>query len=143
MLPLKCLKRLDKSCMGEVADMSTVLVIDDEKFVLDIVKIALTKFGHDVETAVDGRQGIEKFDEGSFDLVITDIRMPGLDGRGVADHIRRSQRQSTPIIAISATPWLIGDKLSDFDSILPKPFTLQTLVDTVNSLSRGPVAAAV
>jgi len=123
--------------------MSTVLVIDDEKFVLDIVKIALTKFGHDVETAADGRQGIEKFDEGSFDLVITDIRMPGLDGTGVADHIRRSQRQWTPIIAISATPWLIGDKLSDFDSILPKPFTLQTLVDTVNNLSRGLVAAAV
>jgi len=123
--------------------MSTVLVIDDEKFVLDIVKIALTKYGHDVETAADGRQGIEKFDEGSFDLVITDIRMPGVDGTGVADHIRRSRRQWTPIIAISATPWLIGDKLSDFDSILPKPFTLQTLVDTVNNLSRGPVAAAV
>lgn len=123
--------------------MSTVLVIDDEKFVLDIVKIALMKFGHDVQTAADGRQGIEKFDEGSFDVVITDIRMPGIDGNGVADHIRRSQRQRTPIIAISATPWLIKDKLNDFDSVLSKPFTLKTLVDTVNDLSRRPVAAAV
>jgi len=121
--------------------MSTVLVIDDEKFVLDIVKIALMKFGHDVQTAVNGRQGIEKFDKGSYDVVITDIRMPGVDGRGVADHIRRSQRQSTPIIAISATPWLIESKLNDFDSILPKPFTLQTLVDTVNDLARRTVAA--
>ena len=123
--------------------MSTVLVIDDEKFVLDIVKIALMKFGYDVQTAADGRQGIEKFDEGSFDVVITDIRMPGIDGKGVADHIRRSRRQWTPIIAISGTPWLIESKLNDFDSILPKPFTLKTLVDTVNDLSRRTVAAAV
>jgi CheY-like chemotaxis protein len=123
--------------------MSTVLVIDDEKFVLDIVKIALTKFGHDVQTAADGRQGIEKFDKGSFDVVITDIRMPEIDGKGVADHIRRSQRQWTPIIAISATPWMIDGQFDDFDSILPKPFTLKTLVDTVNDLSRRSVAAAV
>ena len=123
--------------------MSTVLVIDDEKFVLDVVKIALMKFGHDVQTAADGRQGIEKFDEGSFDVVITDIRMPGIDGNGVADHIRRSQRQWTPIIAISGTPWLADGKRKDFDSILPKPFTLKTLVETVDGLSRRPVAAAV
>ena len=122
--------------------MSTVLVIDDEKFILDIVRIALMKFGHDVQTASNGRQGIEKFDEGSFDVVITDIRMPGIDGNGVAEHIRRSQRQRTPIIAISGTPWLAGSKLNDFDSILPKPFTLQTLLDTVNDLSRRTVAAA-
>ena len=123
--------------------MSTVLVIDDEKIVLDIVKIALMKFGLDVQTAADGRQGIEKFDEGSFDVVITDIRMPVIDGNQVADHIRSSQREWTPIIAISATPWLIKDKGNDFDSILPKPFTLKTLVETVNDLSRRPVAAAV
>ncbi|MEW6672096.1 MAG: response regulator [Thermodesulfobacteriota bacterium] len=123
--------------------MSTVLVIDDEKFVLDVVRIALTKFGHSVYTAADGRQGIEKFDEGSFDLVITDLRMPGIDGKGVADHIRRSPRQWTPIIAITGTPWLSGGKLNDFDCIIPKPFTLKTLVDTVNNLSSRAVAAAV
>lgn len=123
--------------------MNTVLVIDDEKFVLDIVKIALTKFGYDVQTAADGRQGIEKFDQGSFDVVITDIRMPGIDGKGVANHIRSSRRGWTPIIAISATPWLIEGKHDDFDSILSKPFTLKTLVETVNDLSCRTVAATV
>ena len=123
--------------------MGTVLVIDDEKFVLDIVKIALMKFGHDVQTAADGRSGIEKFDEGSFDVVITDIRMPGIDGNEVANHIRSSQRQWTPIIAISGTPWLIKGQRNDFDSILPKPFTLKSLVETVDDLSRRPFAAAV
>lgn len=128
--------------------MSTVLVIDDEKNVLDIVKLALTKFGYDVQTASDGRQGIEKFDKGAFDVVITDIRMPGIDGNGVANHIRKSRRQETPIIAISATPWLIRGKLDDFDCILSKPFTLKTLVNAVNDLMRSrtvedAVAAAV
>ena len=122
--------------------MGTVLVIDDEKFVLDIVKIALTKFGHDVQTAEDGRQGIEKFDEGVFDVVITDIRMPGIDGNGVAEHIRKSQRQETPIIAISATPWLVRGKSDDFDCILHKPFTLKTLVDAVNDLTHSRTLAA-
>ena len=52
--------------------MSTVLVIDDEKGILQIIRQALVKFGHNVETAVDGREGIEKFDDGDFDIVITD-----------------------------------------------------------------------
>ena len=128
--------------------MSTVLVIDDEKFVLDIVKVALTKFGHDVQTASNGRQGLAKFDKGAFDVVITDIRMPGIDGNAVADHIRKSRRQKTPIIAISATPWMIRDRRKDFNCILYKPFTLKTLVDAVNDLThsrkvKGAIAVAV
>lgn len=123
--------------------MSNILVIDDEKFVLDIVKSALTKFGHDVQTAANGRQGIEKFDQGSFDVVITDIRMPEISGNEVADHIRRSGRQWTPIIAISATPWLVHANQNDFNSILPKPFTLKTLIDTVSDLTCATVAAAI
>ncbi len=56
--------------------MSTVLVIDDEKGILQIIRQVLTRFGHNVETATDGQEGIRKFDDGSFDIVITDIRMP-------------------------------------------------------------------
>ncbi len=123
--------------------MGTVLVIDDEEFVRDVVKAALARFGYRVETAADGHQGIRKFDEGAFDVVITDIRMPGVDGREVAEHIRNSQRQWTPIIAISATPWLIEDGLDGFDSILAKPFPLKDLVDTVNGLTQKTVAAAI
>ena len=76
--------------------MSTVLVIDDENGILQLICQALTKFGHNVETAADGREGIRKFDDGSFDIVITDIRMPGIDGNGVVKHIRKSEKQSIP-----------------------------------------------
>jgi DNA-binding response OmpR family regulator len=115
--------------------MCTILVIDDEKGLLRIIQEALTKAGHDVDVAVDGYEGIQKFDHGSFDLVITDLRMPGLDGKGVLQHIRKSSKKSIPIIGISGTPWLLQD--SEFDVVLSKPFPLQDLLDSVKNLVNG------
>jgi DNA-binding response OmpR family regulator len=123
--------------------MCTILVIDDEKGILRVIEEALTKFGHDVEIAADGYEGIQKFDDGSYDVVITDLRMPGIDGKGVVRHIRNSRRNSVPVIGISGTPWLIQDL--GFDVVLPKPFPLQELVDSVKKLSTittGPVLGA-
>ena len=121
--------------------MSTILVIDDEKGILQLIYQALTRFGHKVETAVNGQEGIEKFDGGTFDIVITDIRMPGIDGNGVVKHIRNSNRQFIPVIAISATPWL--SEASKFDMILPKPFPLTKLVESIRSFGTIPSRAAV
>ncbi len=121
--------------------MSTVLVIDDEKGILQIIRQALTKFGHNVETATDGQEGIRKFDDGSFDIVITDIRMPGIDGNGVVKHIRKSDKQSIPVIAISGTPWLMENNA--FDMVLAKPFPLKKLVESIGSLVAVPPRAAV
>jgi len=121
--------------------MSTVLVIDDEKGILQIMRQALTKFGHNVETAADGQEGIRKFDDGSFDIVITDIRMPGIDGNGVVKHIRNSDKQSIPVIAISGTPWLMESNA--FDMVLTKPFPLKKLVESIGSLVTVPPRAAV
>ncbi len=121
--------------------MSTVLVIDDEKGILQIIRQALTKFGHNVETATDGQEGIRKFDDGSFDIVITDIRMPGIDGNGVVKHIRKSDKQSIPVIAISGTPWLMENNA--FDMVLAKPFPLKKLVESIGSLVTVPPRAAV
>jgi len=120
--------------------MSTVLVIDDEKGILQIIRQVLTKFGHRVETAADGREGIRKFDDGCFDIVITDIRMPGIDGNGVVKHIRKSDKQSIPVIAISGTPWLMENNA--FDMVLTKPFPLKKLVESIGSLVTVPSRAA-
>ena len=121
--------------------MSTVLVIDDEIGILQVIYQALTKFGHHVETATDGQEGIRKFDDGSFDIVITDIRMPGIDGNGVVNHIRKSDRQSVPVIAISGTPWQMENNA--FDMVLAKPFPLKKLVESIGSLVPVPPRAAV
>jgi CheY-like chemotaxis protein len=121
--------------------MSTILVIDDEKGILQLIRQALTRFGHNVETAVNGQEGIEKFDDGDFDIVITDIRMPGVDGNGVVRHIRNSKRQSIPVIAISGTPWQL--EANTFDMVLPKPFPLKKLVDSIRFFGTMPSQAAV
>ena len=120
--------------------MCAILVIDDEKGILRVIEEALTKFGHQVELAADGYEGIRKFDDGSYDIVITDLRMPGLDGKGVVQHIRKSHKNSIPIIGISGTPWLIQD--SGFDVVLPKPFPLLDLVESVNKITDNPSKSA-
>jgi len=113
--------------------MRDILVIDDEKSIVLIIAAALTKSGFNVEKATNGLEGIKKFDEGYFDLVITDLQMPGLDGNGVVRHIRNSERQSTPVVSISATPWYLQS--DDFDAFILKPFSIKTLIDTVNELT--------
>ena len=83
--------------------MCSILVIDDEKGILTVIREILTKCGHRVEIAQDGYEGIQKFDDDNFDIVITDMRMPGLDGESVVKHIRKSQNNSIPVIGISGT----------------------------------------
>jgi CheY-like chemotaxis protein len=100
--------------------MCTILVIDDEKGILRVIEAALKRFGHDVEIALDGIEGIKKFDDGCYDMVITDLRMP--------------------IIGISGTPWQIQD--SGFDAVLSKPFPLQDLVESVKKLTMIPTKPA-
>lgn len=121
--------------------MCTILVIDDEKGILRVIREVLTRSGHAVETALDGIEGIQKFDDGCYDMVITDLRMPGLDGKGVVEHIRASGNNTVPVIGISGTPWQIQD--SGFDEVFAKPFPLQDLVESVRRLTQIPLKTAI
>jgi CheY-like chemotaxis protein len=114
--------------------MQRILVIDDEKGILDVVRSVLSKAGFKVEIALNGRKGIQKFDGGSFDLVITDILMPEIDGIDVVKHIRNSDKPYTPIIGCSGTPWLLEE--GEFDTVFLKPFPLADLLHAVRDLSR-------
>ena len=119
--------------------MGMILVIDDERGITTLIREALQMFGHKVEIAMDGREGIQKFESNCYDLVITDIRMPGLDGNSVARHIRESKRHATPIIGMSGTPWFTDN--GDFDMVLSKPFPLKTLIESLSHLSTMPQTA--
>lgn len=111
--------------------MSSVLVIDDEEGITEVIQEALSLYGYDVQTACDGNEGIQKFKDQLFDVVITDIMMPNTDGNSVVRYIRDSSRRTTPIIGMSGTPLLLND--SDFDKVLFKPFPLQSLINTVRT----------
>ena len=114
--------------------MSSVLVIDDERMIRDLLKQALSRFDYTVDTAESAVGGIAKFDSGTYDLVITDVRMPGVDGRYVVHHIRSSKRDATPVIGLSGTPWLLEN--GGFDAVLDKPFVLQSLIEKVKNLAK-------
>jgi len=113
--------------------MYNVLVIDDEKMISDMLQQALTQFGYSVETAPSGKEGLQMYENGNFHLVITDIRMPDIDGHNVVQHIRNSDRPNTPIIGMSGTPWLLDG--NGFDYTLPKPFDIYTLINVANELT--------
>ena len=111
-----------------------VLIIDDEQMIREMLKQALTRVNFTVDTAADAWNGILKFESGTYDLVITDVRMPGVDGRKVLNHIRDSKKDRTPVIGVSGTPWLL--RSGDFNEVLNKPFSLQDLIDKAKALTK-------
>jgi DNA-binding response OmpR family regulator len=112
--------------------MNNILIVDDEHIVSNVLQKILSRFGYHAEIAAGGQAGIRMFDTGLFDLVITDIRMAGIDGYDVARHVRSSDRSFTPIIGISGTPWLLES--DEFDRVIPKPFGIQVLLDAVKNV---------
>ena len=115
--------------------MSRVLVIDDEKAIRKLLEIALTRSGFHVDMAADGQEGISKFSSNVYDLVITDVLMPDMDGYQVVNYIRKSSRKEVPIIGLSGTPWHLAK--GNFDSVLDKPFALKTLIESANDLTEA------
>jgi CheY-like chemotaxis protein len=68
---------------------------------------------------------LAKFQKVRFDLILTDILMPRLDGNDMARRIRRSSFAAPPIIAMSGTPWDVQRDM--FDGVLCKPFSFEDL----------------
>jgi two-component system KDP operon response regulator KdpE len=79
--------------------MSRVLVVDDEPAIRKVVRDALEREGHDVETAVDGASALDLFGEASFELVITDLAMPNVDGLELVRRIRAGS--DVPILVLT------------------------------------------
>ncbi len=103
----------------------TILVVDDEMIVCESCKRILDEDGYEVETALSGKEAIEKMRHDPFDIVITDLKMPGIDGMEVLRTIRKEYPDA---IVIMITGFSTVDtaveamKLGAFDYI-PKPFT--------------------
>ena len=68
--------------------MPKVLVVDDERAILDTVEILLRGEGFDASVAHSGREALERFEEVSPDVVLTDIRMPGVTGLDLLEAVR-------------------------------------------------------
>ena len=111
-----------------------LLVVDDEKNILEILTRLLSSFGYEVEGAGGGRHGLELFTEGDFDLVITDLNMPDMDGGRLARLIKDVSSE-TPVILITGDPDA-SDQLQAnggaVDALMYKPFSLPHVLSTID-----------
>ncbi len=112
--------------------MKRALVIDDDEKIISLLIIMLEEEKILVESASNGDDGIKKYNDGNFDLVITDLSMPKCTGNDVCKHIRNSNRPHTPVICITGTPWGLPE--NHFDLVIQKPFSIETLLDQVHRL---------
>jgi CheY-like chemotaxis protein len=110
-----------------------ILVVDDEPFVCDAVKMMLTFDGHDVVTANDAKEALAVFEKNKFDLVITDFAMPGMKGDELAAAIK-ARSPSQPIVMITAYAEMLqssGQQLPGVDFLVSKPFLLEHLREAI------------
>jgi CheY-like chemotaxis protein len=109
-----------------------ILVIDDELPVLNMLKKILIRNGFLVDTAESGEEGIEKICSKNYALILTDIIMPGISGDHILDYIKNGKKNSTPVIGMSGTPWLLNQK--KFDAVLSKPCSMKEALTVINQL---------
>lgn len=122
--------------MTDQPPVARVLVIEDEPLIQETLADMLDLDGHHITLADTGEDGVRLFKEGEFDIVFTDITLPGISGWEVATAVK-SMSQDTTVIAV--TGWGPGIKRSDIvdgavDQVLPKPFDIDRVLDLVASI---------
>ncbi len=108
--------------------MKRILVVDDERQITRMLRMALQSNGYAVETATNGVEGLQKFEAQRPDLVITDLAMPGMDGLNLTRAIR--QLATTPVIVLSvrdADAMKVQALDEGADDYLTKPFSMPEL----------------
>lgn len=103
-----------------------ILVIDDEQRMCIVLKTGLEVSGHEVATASDGITGLQKFSEADFDIVITDLKMPGKDGLQILREIKQKKPETEVILMTafaSAQTAVDAMKIGAYDYVI-KPFEL-------------------
>ena len=116
-----------------VENFNHILVVDDEESVRNVIKDFLELLGHKVIVGCNGKEGLEYFNNSHrFKLVITDLKMPVMCGIEFARAIRKSDKPDTPIIAITAYFGNMGIERDFFNSIVAKPFKLESLEEIIN-----------
>jgi len=116
--------------------MQRVLVVDDDEVIRDILSTMLMTIGFGVDVASRGDEGLKLFRKNLFDLVVTDLKMPGMDGWTLSYYIK-DEAPDTPVILITGLTWEhVKGKLKNscVDSVMFKPFGFTELKSTVQGL---------
>ena len=107
-----------------------ILIIEDDKLTLNALQHSLEKLGHTVALAVNGEQAIDQIKSKQFDLLISDVMMPGISGLSLVTVLRQVHLCFTPIIMMSTLhnrPLLDAAFKAGANDFLNKPFTAEEL----------------
>ena len=110
-----------------------ILLADDDKTIRDVVSGFLEFIGFEVAVAENGIEALAVFLESSFDMVLTDLQMPVMDGLRLAAHIKE-RSPSTPVILLTGSDReavLKKVERGPVDSVIFKPFKIEDLQETV------------
>lgn len=127
--------------------MATILVVDDEPDVAEIVRFRLERDGHTIITAADGQTGLMTALTRAPDLVMLDVMMPGIDGFEVLRRMKNDERTvDTPVIMLTAKsdfPSVAQGWNMDVDNYVTKPFDVNELAKIVSDVLsyRGKISA--
>jgi DNA-binding response OmpR family regulator len=115
-----------------------LLLIEDEPSVVSFIRRYLTEAGYDVSVALDGQSGLEMATGNTFQLIILDVMLPGMNGIAVCKQLRK-QQNATPILmltALGSTENVVAGLDSGADDYLVKPFKQAELLARIRSLLR-------
>ena len=131
-------ERMDPASESGVEGYMRVLVVDDEPAVSEVLVRSLRGDGHDVEAAGGGSEAVSRSDLDSFDAILLDVRMPGMDGRAVYEHLDR-RGLSTRVVFVTGDT--VNTETQEFiekagQPVLAKPFDLRDLSVALTKLAR-------
>ena len=115
-----------------------ILLIEDEPAVVSFIRRYLTEAGYDVSVALDGHAGLQMATDNTFQLIILDVMLPGINGIAVCKQLRK-QQDNTPILmltALGSTENVVAGLDSGADDYLVKPFKQAELLARIRSLLR-------
>jgi two-component system, chemotaxis family, chemotaxis protein CheY len=118
--------------------MARILAVDDSAAMRQMVGITLTGAGHQVQQAVDGREALQFAERERFDLVITDVNMPGMDGLTLVRQLRNMPSyRGVPLLVLTTeatTERKLEGKAAGATGWLVKPFNPERLLATVEKV---------
>jgi CheY-like chemotaxis protein len=125
--------------------MRTVLVVDDEFGIAELLHAVLTDEGYHVLVAVNGRHGLELLAKEHADLVFLDYMMPVMDGAGMLRGMAENPSlDGTPVVLMSSIPEItVAERCSGYANFLLKPFTITDIMTLTKQLiDRGTISSA-
>lgn len=117
----------------------TVVVVEDEQEMIDLIQLILSRRGFDVIGANGGLKGLNAIREHKPDLVLLDLMMPEMDGWQVYQQLKADEdTASIPVIVVTAKAQnidkVLGLHIAKVDDYIPKPFSLEELVERIEKV---------